>query len=72
MIVLMPVKRREIKQRRKELGLTLIAAARLAGWNNAQDWKRIEDIESDLRISTLQRVANVLGCTVNDLITKQP
>ena len=66
----MTIKRNEIKRRRKALDLTLVAAATKAGWNNPQDWKRIEDIKSDLRISTLQRVAKVLGCTVDDLLAK--
>jgi transcriptional regulator with XRE-family HTH domain len=73
----MPVNFAEIKRRREQLSLTMEEAARRAG--HAGDRARIwwNDVESgraspDLRISTLEAVARVLGCRVDDLLTGEP
>lgn len=64
-----PVKANEIKRRRQLLGMTMAKAAQLAGWKTQQAWSGVERGQRpDPQVSTLMRVAAVLGCKVDDLL----
>jgi transcriptional regulator with XRE-family HTH domain len=66
-----PVDFKEMKRRRKELGLTQAEAARRAGWATPQVWTNMENGQrKDPQVSTLMKVADVLGCKVDDLLRK--
>lgn len=56
-----------LKQRRKEAGLTQKQLAELSGvpWRTIRNW---EDHVTEPMAKPLKRVADVLGCTVDDLI----
>lgn len=61
----------EIKRRRLALGITMAEASRLAGWKTLQTWSGIErGMRPDPQVSTLVRVAKVLGCKVDQLLRK--
>jgi transcriptional regulator with XRE-family HTH domain len=61
----------EIKRRREKKGLTLSAAAKLAGWGSGQVWANLEQGQrDDPQVSTLVKVAKVLNCKLDDLIAK--
>jgi transcriptional regulator with XRE-family HTH domain len=69
------VNRDEIKRRRKALKLTQTDAGVSAGWGKTGfvRWSRLErGTPKDPAISTIEAVANVLGCTVNDLLAPPP
>lgn len=56
------------RQRRK---LTLTEAAKRAGWT-PQKWANLEaGRRADPRVSTVEVVAKVLGCKVDDLLRKR-
>lgn len=62
----------EMKRRREKLGLTMDAAAQLAGFNGRQQWYYIESgSRSDIQLSTLQRIASALQCDPCDLLAKE-
>jgi len=57
-----------IRRRRKEINMSQTDAAKLAGWTQ-QRWAEIENGKRlDPRLSTLEAVANVLRCSVIDLL----
>lgn len=65
------VRTEEIKRRRLALGITMAEASRRAGWKTLQTWSGIErGMRADPQISTLMRVADVLGCKVDQLLRK--
>ncbi|MEM8494211.1 MAG: helix-turn-helix transcriptional regulator [Planctomycetota bacterium] len=64
-----PVNRDEIKRLREEADLSQTEAARRAGMKNYQQWQHIENgTRADPSVSSLQRVAFVLGVTLDDLV----
>jgi transcriptional regulator with XRE-family HTH domain len=66
----MPVSFDGIRMRRKRKNLTLTEAANLAGWT-PQKWANLESgRRKDPRVSTVETVARVLGCKVDDLLRK--
>jgi DNA-binding XRE family transcriptional regulator len=62
----------KVRQYRERLGLLQNQAANLAGWLRGQSWHKLETHNSDVRISTLVTVANVLGCKIADLLISVP
>jgi transcriptional regulator with XRE-family HTH domain len=67
------VKPNEIKRRREEMGYGIREAARAAGWGDTGGarWQRLENgTPADPAISTLEAVADVLDCKVDDLLAK--
>ena len=66
-----PVDFSEIRRRRKELGMTQAQAAKKAGWANAQVWMNMESGQrQNPRVGTLRKIADVLGCKMDDLLRK--
>jgi transcriptional regulator with XRE-family HTH domain len=60
----------EIKRRREAMGMTWQQAADKAGWP-VQRWGDVEGgRHDDPRISTMEAVATVLRCKVDDLLRK--
>jgi len=79
----MPLNLAKIKSRREKLGYTLDeaarhgnAAAKQLGWNDRvkltrQRWYQIEaGLSEDVRLSTLESLAAVLKCKIDDLVAK--
>lgn len=61
-----------IKAKRLQLGLTMDAAAKLAGFPGRGRWNQIENgARADPRVSTLYGVSQALGCTIEDLLLPQ-
>ena len=58
----------KVKQFREKLGLQQRQAAKRAGWQRGQSWHKLEVRDTDVRISTLAKVAHVLGCGIPDLL----
>lgn len=55
--------RAEMKRLREKLGLTLDDAAKRAGFNNRQQWYKIESgVVADVTLKTLGRIARALEC----------
>lgn len=62
----------EIKRRRRSLGMTQREAAKAAGWATTQVWTNMENGQrQNPQVLTLARIADVLGCKVDDLLTKK-
>lgn len=66
-----PLNQKAIKDRREHKGLSQAQAATLAGFKSPIQWWDIENKPGrDPQISTLEKVAKVLGCKVDDLLRK--
>lgn len=69
----MPLDFAKIKQLREAAGLTLKQAGELAGYDAAQARQRWHFFEAgtnpDPKLSTLERICTVLGCTAADILT---
>jgi transcriptional regulator with XRE-family HTH domain len=64
----MPVSFDGIRMRRQRRKMTLTEAAKAAGWT-PQKWANLEaGRRADPRVSTVETVARVLGCKVDDLL----
>lgn len=61
----------KVKQRRLELKLSLADAARAAGLNSRQHWYKIENGDSDVKLSVLEAIARVLQVRVVDLLVAE-
>ena len=69
----LPLNRAKIRELREAAGLSMQQAAGKAGWKIAQQWYLIEaGKRKDPSISTVQRIARALGCSVDDLLTELP
>jgi transcriptional regulator with XRE-family HTH domain len=67
----MPLNVPYIKRRREQLGLTQQQCAEIARFPNSQKWSNYENGRiRDLQLSTLERIAKALRCTVARLVTK--
>lgn len=65
----MPVDHKKIKRLREELGLSMEDAAAKAGLTGRQHWHQVESGQtSDVRVSTLEKIARALGVTAKDLL----
>lgn len=73
----MPLDPKKIKARRKELGLTLEAAGKLAGFASyaSQSWNAVESGFSPIAgrtrnpsLDTMERIAKALECKIDDLL----
>jgi len=63
------LKTKLIRSKRKELGLTLDAAALAAGMHRRQAWYAIEAGKNkNVTVKTLKDIARVLKCTAGELI----
>jgi len=66
----MPVSFDGIRMRRQRRKLSLTEAAKAAGWT-PQKWANLEaGRRPDPRVSTVETVAKVLGCKVDDLLKR--
>lgn len=59
---------RKIREVRERRGMTQEQAARAAGLANRQKWSDIEAGRSDIRLSTLGRIARALGLRPAELL----
>jgi DNA-binding XRE family transcriptional regulator len=64
----MPLDVEKIRAVRTRLGLTQEAAAEAAGIGNRQKWSDIEAGRTDVRVSTLDRLAKALGVRPAELL----
>jgi transcriptional regulator with XRE-family HTH domain len=64
----MPLDVEQIKAIRTRLRLTQEAAAAAAGIGNRQKWSDIEGGRTDVRVSTLDRLAKALGVRASELL----
>jgi len=61
---------KQLKARRERLGLTLQQAAKRAGFRHRQQWYEIETGRAgEVRMSTLDKLAEALECSAKDLVT---
>lgn len=57
-----------VKKYRKEKGLTQFQLARKCGWNSNANVIRIEVYAANIRLDSLERIANALNVKVIDLV----
>jgi hypothetical protein len=62
----------KVRKHRESLGLSQRRAATEIGWRLTQTWYKLELRETDVRISTLVRIARIPICDISDLFVEVP